>query len=299
MLPTPPTIVRRVTVSTAAELQTVMGLSGSEITFSGPGFVGTLSPRNDQRYIFPAGFTLTAPSDGFLLNLGSAQRVELVGTGGRGVGGTTAGSYSDLRMRGVDFRTRDNSGAIWLDQHYFTGGRRTLIESSYIYAYNYTVYWHGSSDFVIANSEIVQGAGNYALTRGGGSTTTLFIDSRFISPTGQQMLRVHEGQQRYGLWNNQIEGGTGVVSKAAGADPGVDCNDLVLLDNGLYLTGAPITAPYLEGSILNVPMATIVGNRAYTNWETGSQINIGTGPGWVVNNNPRSAQVVAPAWQRQ
>ena len=92
----------------------------------------------------------------------------------------------------------------------------------------------------------------------------------------------------------QIEGATGVYVDPVGIQ-GTQVQDLMLLDNAIYVSGQSIAA----ATSGNVTMGTVVGNRAFTNWETGSQIPVGGGTGWIISNNPRNAATTAPAWRRQ
>jgi hypothetical protein len=292
-LPTAPAITSRITVSTAAEMQAAAGRVGVEVTFAGAGFVGTLNVGQDQRWIFPAGFTLTAPSDSYAINYSGARRVELVGTGGRVVGAMYGIGPQDLRLRGMDVRTRTNSTQTWYDMNSADQCARVLIESSYVFARSYAMIYSDCTNFVVANSEVI-GAGDHATARTARSDLVLWLDSRLVTQGNQQIFRAHENTNRFAGWGLQIEGATGVYVGPAGI-AGVQVQELVLLDNSMFVSGQSIAG----ASGGNVTMGTVVGNRAFTNFEPGSQIPVGGGAGWVIGDNPRNASAAPPAWTRR
>lgn len=292
-LPAAPTITSRITVSTAAEMAAAQGRAGVEVTFAGSGFVGTLSPRADQRWIFPAGFTLTAPSGGHALEVSGARRTELVGTGGRVVGGLTGSGHSDLRLSGMEVRSRSDSAQSWFDMHAMSNCSRVLIEGSHLYARSYALIYSDCNNVVVANSEVIS-AGEHATARTARGDLVLWMDSRLVTQGNQQIFRAHENSNRFAGFGLQIEGATGVYVGPAGVE-GTQVQDLVLLDNSIYVSGQSIAA----ATPGNVTMGAVVGNRAFTNWETGSEIPVGGGTGWIVSNNPRSAATTPPAWRRQ
>ncbi|MBK6696801.1 MAG: hypothetical protein IPG50_32115 [Myxococcales bacterium] len=293
-LPTPPTLTAQLTVSNATEMAAALAMSNVEVTFTGSGFTATLnlSGRHDQRWIFPAGFTLTAPPDGYAIQYGNGSRIELVGTGGRVVGGTF-GAPVDLRVRGMDIRTRTDSSQIYLDTHSMEPCSRVLIESSYWFARSYAMLYGQCTDFVVGNSEFVS-AGAHATSRTSASDLVLWMDSRLVTQGTQQLFRAHAGTNRFAGWNLRLEGSTGIYIGPAGA-AGVNVQDLVLLDNAYYGAGQAIHAPYTSSLGANVTMATVVANRAYTTWTD----ELTAGPGWIVSNNSVSAPVSAPPWSRQ
>lgn len=290
-LPAAPTITSRRTVSTAAEMQAAMGVPGVEVTFAGSGFVGTLRPGANQRWIFPAGFTLTAPADGIAINPDRTVNVELVGTGGRVVGAFQARQVADLRVRGMDIRTRSNSSQTWLDMNSVDASQRVLIEGSYLFARSYGLIYSDNRDVVLANSE-VHAAGEAATTRGARNANALLIDSRIVTAGNQQQVRAHAGTPRFAFFNLQIEGGTGSYFGSAG-DGCPSVVDLVMLDNSYYGQGDTI---FTDGCVAG---GTIVGNRGFSPWGSGSQIGVNMPAGSVVFDNPRLPATTPPAWGRR
>ncbi|MEY4561641.1 MAG: hypothetical protein RLZZ618_918 [Pseudomonadota bacterium] len=301
-LPIAPRITSYVTVANASQLATAAAMSNVEVTFTGPGFVGKLplDSRSDQRWIFPAGFTLTAPAGDYAIEIGRSSRIELIGTGGRVVGGMFSGSvYSDLKLKGMDIRTRTNSPQVWYDQIDIQYGTRVLIDSSYIWARQYALYYYYASNFVVANSDL-NASGEAAAVRTGGSDLVLLMDSRVKLGGSTQAVRAHDNTHRYAAWNLQVEGSTGFVAAPA-PTVGTQVQDLVLLDNKFYVNGTPVSASHTVSGQPNVTKATIVGNHGYTNFESGSQIgnNGDQGGNWIVRDNPRTSSTTAPAWARQ
>lgn len=296
-LPTAPTITQRRTVSTAAEMQAAMALDGIEVTFAGSGFVGTLNlaGRRDQRWIFPAGFTLTAPEGAVAIGAGRSQRVELVGTGGRVVGAFEAAYHSDMTMRGMDIRTRTNSSPQWIDQIQHNECSRVLIESTYLFARSYAVWSAGCNNVVIANSQLV-GLGEHATARFERADLVLALDSRLVTQGTQMVYRAHQNTGRFGAWRVQFEGGLSGVYIAPAPTVMLNARDLVMLDSSIYSNSMAVNAPYLHTGVVNLERATVVGNRAFTNGESGLQIGLSAGPDWISGDNPREPYRAPPAW---
>jgi hypothetical protein len=295
-LPTPPTITTRVTVSNAAEMAAAAAMSGVEVTFTGSGFVGTLNlgGRSDQRWIFPAGFTLRAPDGDYAIRAGNSRRIELIGTGGLVAGSFEAAGHSDMTIRGMDIRTRTNSTPEWLDHNQFNECNRVLIENSYLFAKSYAVWSAGCTNFVVNGSQAIS-QGAHATVRFQRADLVLWMNSRLVTQGLQYIFRAHENTNRFAGWGLQMEGSMGAYAAPA---PTVmmAVRDYVMLDNSFY-TASVFNTPYLYNGVVNVETGTVVGNRAFTNAE-GSQLGLSPGPNWVVSNNSRLAATTPPAWHR-
>jgi hypothetical protein len=286
VLPAAPTITTRRTVSNASEMQAAMGVTGVEVTFAGPGFEGTLRPRADQRWIFPAGFTLTGPGGGQAIGVDQTQRVELVGTGGRVVGSFVARQVTDLRVAGMDIRA---GTAQYYNLNSVDQCQRVEITGSFLFAPGYGLIYADNTDFVLANSE-VHASGIAATTRGARNQRVILLDSRVVNAGSQQQVRQHAGTPAFGVFNLQIEGGTGAYFGAAG-DPVPSVHDLVMLDNSYYGSGDFI---FTDGQVAG---GVVVGNRGYTSWGGGSQISVNLSG--IVRDNLRLAPQTPPVWTRR
>lgn len=287
-LPAAPTITSRRTVSTATEMQAAMGVAGVEVTFAGSGFEGTLRPRADQRWIFPAGFTLTGPGGGVAISVDQTQRVALVGTGGRVVGAFQARQVADLLVQGMEVRAGSGQYA---NLNSVDQSQRVLIAGSYLSAPGYALIYSDNADMVVANSEI-HSAGAYATTRGARNQRVLLMDSRIVTMGNQQQVRAHAGSRQVAAFGLQIEGGTGAYFGSAG-DGCPSVTDLVMLDSAYYGQGDTVFTDGCAG------VGTVVGMRGFSPWGSGSQIGVNMPAGSVVRDNPRLPAQVAPAWSRR
>lgn len=308
-LPTAPTISSFQTAATLAEFN-LRKANNTEIRLTS-GFTGKidLNGLSDVRVVWQSGVQTVAPADDYGVAVNNTSRVELVGEGsGQHVVGAIFGftNYSDLKVLNLDARTRNNSTFTFTDMHDFSGGTRVALVGCYLYARSYVISCFNVNSLIVANSDVQSTAlANHAAMRGGGGAnggSVLVMDSRFNIP-GDTAIRPQAENPRWGVWNVQIDGGTGVsVLHATSAT--LQTGDLVVIDLYYYGDGDSLKANYEE----DVPPVTVLTGmltaenvNQYSSWDSpASQVNTGTlGPGFLIGNNPTHAPTTPPAWSRQ
>lgn len=315
-LPTAPTITSYANAGSLAAFNAAR-VNGVEITLTAS-FTGTLnvSGYTDMRVIFPTGVEITAPSDSPGITIGTATRLQLLGTGGTVVGNlVTTGGASDIHIKGMIVTTRTNSASPQNDMMELNDIDKLLIESSLLQSDSWCPYHYYGTYCVFANSSFIGTNVNqtHGCARGGVMTTSLWMDCRMRAETLGFGWRIHHETTRAAVWNCQVEG----VNAALGAlntndFSGVNVYDIVVIDNNLWSDGTVIFLPEYADPVptgvdlLNVSMATIVDNTGYTDYagDSGSQMSLGGTPGtsWITGDgtqNPRNAYSAPPAWSRQ
>lgn len=277
--PAAPVIRSEVTVSNQSQLTSALAQNGVRIIVQAGRYGEITIGGSDKEIVFRPGAVL-APSGSTAISLQGPTR--LVIRGGHGEGGMYgSGSPTDVLIDGLTLVTKMGASQ-WSDTIEIQGARRLAVINSNFSAYRYTSYIANSSDVIYANN-VLEGAGPEATFRNTSNQRVIAVDNTLSNPQ-KHNFRVHVGSDLIYFARNRLIGSGIMVAQISD----FEANRIWIQNNTLYHDTPSMIAVAAHPTVTR---ATVRDNTFYTTHCTsvsgcGQAGGIGTGPGWVVSNNP-------------